>query len=231
MPGGKRESRQVPAESAAQRYAVTIRTVPAEHHLGRPVRGRAGKPQGHHAPHCPAPAPSPADAESHRCPPPQQTVVACPGQARQNRVEERTRTGKAGEDGPVHGGNGGNQQPCPINDQCSSDGETPRMADRVTRSRHAVTSGRHVRSARQVVRPRGVGRAVWWRVTTAAAAVLTRLGSPRRGSMILPVGKISPVSSNKITPLHSRLHPWSQCRIVTRAASRSGPAAGGQGGE
>ncbi len=145
MPGGKRERCEVPTESATQRYAGTIRTVSAEYHFGRPVRGRAGKPQGHHAPHRPSPAPSPADAESQRCPPPQQTVVAGPGQARQNRVEERTRTGKTSEDGPVHSGNDRNQQPCPIDDQCSSDSETPRMADRVTRSHQVGAPGRHVR--------------------------------------------------------------------------------------
>ena len=52
----------------------------------------------------------------------------------------------------------------------------------------------------------------------------------RRGGTTRPPGRISPMSSNTITPLHSRLHPCSGWMATVRAASRSGRSAGGHGG-
>jgi hypothetical protein len=57
-----------------------------------------------------------------------------------------------------------------------------------------------------------------------------RRGGARRGSTVPPVGRISPVSSKRITPLQSRLHPWSGWPMATLAASRAGPSADGQRG-
>lgn len=141
MAGGKGKSCEIPAEPAAQRYAVLIRTAPAEHHLGWSVRGRAGEPEGQHASKGRSPAPSSADAKHHRCPPPQQAVVASPGQARQDRVEQRTNSGKPGEDGPVHAGNDRERQSCPVRGQPASGDEAPLLAGRVRQCGYAVSAG------------------------------------------------------------------------------------------
>ena len=53
----------------------------------------------------------------------------------------------------------------------------------------------------------------------------------RRGGRTRPPGRISPMSSNTITPLHSRLHPCSGWMATVWAASRSGRSADGHGGQ
>src|SRR6266540_4167566 len=67
-------------------------------------------------------------------------------------------------------------------------------------------------------------------VRDQAAATSECGAGPRWGSMVRPSGSSSPVSSNRITPLHRRLHPCSQWVATTRAASRSIASAEGQGG-
>ena len=58
----------------------------------------------------------------------------------------------------------------------------------------------------------------------------SRRWAGRRGGTTRPPGRISPMSSNTITPLHSRLHPCSGWLATVWAASRSGRSAGGHGG-
>src|SRR6266700_7130698 len=62
------------------------------------------------------------------------------------------------------------------------------------------------------------------------AAMGRRTWVGRCGGTIRPPGRISPMSSNTITPLHSRLHPCSGWKATVRAALRSGRSAGGHGG-
>ena len=62
------------------------------------------------------------------------------------------------------------------------------------------------------------------------ATMASRRWVGRRGGTTRPPGRISPMSSNTITPLHSRLHPCSGWMTTVWAASRSGRSAGGHGG-
>ena len=66
-------------------------------------------------------------------------------------------------------------------------------------------------------------------VARLQAARACRAG-PRCGSIMLPSGSSSPVSSKTITPLQSRLQPCSGKEAMTRAASRSIGVGGGAGG-
>src|SRR5262245_20638662 len=50
-----------------------------------------------------------------------------------------------------------------------------------------------------------------------------------RGEIVRPSGSTRPPSSNRTTPLQSRLQPWSGWPATTRAAARSGAPGGGHG--
>ena len=68
------------------------------------------------------------------------------------------------------------------------------------------------------------------RATTGHVGTGTRAAAGRWGGIGRPSGSSSPVSSNRITPLQSRLHPCTGCATTTRAAVRSERPANGQGG-
>ena len=61
------------------------------------------------------------------------------------------------------------------------------------------------------------------------AATGRRIRAGWCGGIARPSGKSPPVSSNRMTPLHSRLHPCSGWKAMVWAASRSERSAGGHG--
>ena len=62
------------------------------------------------------------------------------------------------------------------------------------------------------------------------AATGRRMRAGWCGGTARPSGKSPPVSSKRMTPLHSRLHPCSGWKAMVWAASRSERSAGGHGG-
>jgi hypothetical protein len=62
------------------------------------------------------------------------------------------------------------------------------------------------------------------------AATGRRMRAGWCGGNAWPSGKSPPISSNRMTPLHSRLHPCSGWKAMVWAASRSERSAGGHGG-